>query len=74
MSTETGSHWWYNGDGSEGFSVCVEWLHRLYVVSGILHGPCQLTRHTAFYLTAHFSSHDFPYEWLMHWLSKVCRI
>ena len=26
---------------------------------------------TAFFLTAHFSYYDYPYDWLMHWLSKV---
>lgn len=25
---------------------------------------------TAFFLTAHFSEEDFPYEWLMLWLSR----
>jgi chaperone BCS1 len=24
----------------------------------------------SFYLTAHFSEEDFPFDWLMHWLSK----
>jgi chaperone BCS1 len=24
----------------------------------------------SFYLTAHFSQEDYPYDWLMHWLSK----
>ncbi|KZP28643.1 P-loop containing nucleoside triphosphate hydrolase protein [Athelia psychrophila] len=24
----------------------------------------------SFFLTAHFSSHDYPYDWLMHWLAK----
>ncbi|KAH9985931.1 BCS1 N terminal-domain-containing protein [Russula vinacea] len=24
----------------------------------------------SFYLTAHFSQDDYPYDWLMHWLSK----
>ncbi|KAF9454422.1 P-loop containing nucleoside triphosphate hydrolase protein [Macrolepiota fuliginosa MF-IS2] len=24
----------------------------------------------SFFLTAHFSSDDYPYDWLMHWLSK----
>lgn len=27
---------------------------------------------SAFFLTAHFSQEDYPYDWLMHWLSKVC--
>lgn len=26
---------------------------------------------SAFFLTAHFSQEDYPYDWLMHWLSKV---
>ncbi|CAK5273640.1 unnamed protein product [Mycena citricolor] len=25
----------------------------------------------SFFLTAHFSEDDYPYDWLMHWLSKV---
>ncbi|CCA75749.1 related to BCS1 protein precursor [Serendipita indica DSM 11827] len=25
---------------------------------------------TAFFLTAHFTQNDTPYEWIMHWLSK----
>ncbi|KAL1739911.1 BCS1 N terminal-domain-containing protein, partial [Schizophyllum fasciatum] len=24
----------------------------------------------SFFLTAHFSQEDYPYDWLMHWLSK----
>ena len=29
---------------------------------------------TAFFLTAHFSQEDYPYDWIMHWLSKVRRV
>lgn len=29
-----------------------------------------LTRQTAFFLTAHFSEDDYPYDWLMLWLSR----
>jgi chaperone BCS1 len=25
----------------------------------------------SFFLTAHFNQEDYPYDWLMHWLSKV---
>ncbi|CAL1714014.1 unnamed protein product [Somion occarium] len=28
----------------------------------------------SFFLTAHFSQEDYPYDWLMHWLSKVGRL
>jgi chaperone BCS1 len=28
----------------------------------------------SFFLTAHFSQEDYPYDWLMHWLAKVIRI
>lgn len=28
------------------------------------------TSPAAFFLTAHFSPEDYPYDWLMHWLSK----
>ncbi|KAG8916533.1 hypothetical protein FRC01_003008 [Tulasnella sp. 417] len=29
---------------------------------------CEIS--TAFFLTAHFSQEDYPFDWLMHWLSK----
>jgi len=33
--------------------------------------PCTLTSpFTAFFLTAHFSEEDYPYDWLMLWLSR----
>ncbi|KAJ3509949.1 hypothetical protein NLJ89_g4946 [Agrocybe chaxingu] len=28
----------------------------------------------SFFLTAHFSQDDYPYDWLMHWLAKVLSI
>lgn len=29
-----------------------------------------MNKRTAFFLTAHFSEEDYPYDWLMLWLSK----
>ncbi|KZV80210.1 hypothetical protein EXIGLDRAFT_705667 [Exidia glandulosa HHB12029] len=30
----------------------------------------RLTQPAAFFLTAHFSEEDYPFDWLMHWLAK----
>lgn len=42
---------------------------QVYNIDSPLHHH-QLTIFLAFFLTAHFSEEDFPYDWLMLWLSR----
>ena len=39
-------------------------------VALFIHNYTHARLFTAFFLTAHFSEEDFPYEWLMLWLSR----
>jgi chaperone BCS1 len=50
----------------------MDMLSLLYIPS-LRHDAYQLTYplpHVAFFLTAHFSEEDYPYDWLMLWLSR----
>lgn len=73
VSLEIGGNWWDSGNSPESFCVGLEWIRGLYVGLTVLfdHRGSQTSLLLAFFLTAHFSSHDYPYDWLMHWLAKV---
>jgi hypothetical protein len=63
--TETGGYRWNDGNCTTGLHVSVEWVCRLQVF-------CLFTAqsflfydssYSAFFLTAHFSQEDYPYDW-----------
>lgn len=41
----------------------MEWFRRLYVFKALLYEKSSLTSSEAFFLTAHFSQDDYPYDW-----------
>lgn len=69
ISTETSCTWRSRRNRSSCVYQCMEWLYGLYVASLLTWFTLILS--LAFFLTAHFSESDDPYDWLMHWLSKA---
>lgn len=61
---ETGGHRWNSWNRPPSFNVCMEWFHWLCVMVYIPYFP-KLSPFIAFFLTAHFSQDDYPYDWLV---------
>ena len=66
--TETGCYWWNSRDCPKGFDIRMEWICRLFVL------PFQAiwmaeAWSLAFYLTAHFSQEDYPYDWRVRFIA-----
>ena len=66
-------HWRHSRDSTEGLSIGMEWIYRLFVSSlkvirlseGLL---------LAFYLTAHFCQEDYPYDWQVRFIVFMRRV
>jgi hypothetical protein len=71
--SETGSHRRYSRDCSEGLHLRMEWLRGLFV-SPLKFIICWLKQKAlAFYLTAHFSQEDYPYDWYVRFIGLAVR-
>ena len=69
--SETGCHWRHGRDSTEGISISMEWICRLFVSPLEVIRPSKGQR-LAFYLTAHFSREDYPYDWQVRFTSFMC--
>ena len=69
--SETSCHWRYGRDSAEGLSICMEWICRL-LVSSLEVIPPSKGQLLAFYLTAHFSREDHPYDWRVRFITFMC--
>jgi hypothetical protein len=69
--SETGCHWRYGRDSTEGLGIGIEWIYRLSASSleVILMSD---GRPLAFFLTAHFSQEDYPYDWQVRFITFAC--
>ena len=69
--SETGCHWRYGRDSTEGLGIGIKRIYRLFVSSleVILMSEGQPL---AFFLTAHFSQEDYPYDWQVRFITFVC--
>ena len=55
----------------EGLDICLEWICRLFV-SSLKVIPSSERQLLAFYLTAHFSQEDYPYDWRVRFIIFTC--
>ena len=51
-------------------TVCLLFVHICASLCDMVIHERSLTSYLAFFLTAHFSEEDLPYDWLMLWLSR----
>ena len=70
--SETSCHWRYGRDCTEGLSIGMGWVYRLFVSSLEVIRPPE-GKLLAFYLTAHFSREDYPYDWQVDFTTSVPR-
>jgi hypothetical protein len=69
--SETSCQWRYGRGSAEGLSIGMERIHRLFV-SSLEVIRLSKGKLSAFYLTAHFSQEDHPYDWQVRFVIFMC--
>ena len=66
--SETSCHWRHGRNSTEGLSIGMEWICRLFV-SRLEAIRLSKRQRLAFYITAHFSREDYPYDWQVRFIT-----